>query len=182
LTAETVALAHPGAAVLRVAAVYGARVKGNYARLIGAIDRGRFITVGSAQNRRTLVYDEDLASAAWLAAIDRRSQRRIYNVTDGHVHTIAEIVTAISEAMGKPASVWHLPVAPARLLAAVLEQGCSVLGARPPVTVAMIDKLQEDLAVAGARIREELGFHPAFDLRRGWTHALPPPEQQAGPA
>ncbi len=172
LAAEGAALAHPGATVLRVAAVYGARVKGNYARLVQAVRHGRFVTVGAGRNRRTLVYDEDLAEAAWRAATDPRARGRVYNVTDGSVHTVDDIAVAIAEAVGRRPSLWHLPVAPIRLAAVMLERGCSLIGRQPPVTAAMIDKLQEDLAVSGALIQDELGFRPALTLREGWARAV----------
>jgi UDP-glucose 4-epimerase len=172
LQAERIVLAHPRGAVLRVASVYGPRVKGNFARLVRAVRRGRFVTVGHGQNRRTLVYDDDLAEAAWLAAKDDRSSGRVYNVTDGAIHTVDEIAAAIAEAAGRPPSIWHLPAPPVRLAARVLERGCSIVGREAPVTVAMIDKVQEDFAVAGDLIQKELGFRPAVGLRQGWARAL----------
>lgn len=172
LAAESLALSHPGGVVLRVAAVYGSRVKGNYARLVDAIRRGRFITAGSGRNRRTLIYDEDLASAAWIAARDDRSRGRIYNATDGGVHTIDAIAAAIAGAAGVAPSVWHVPARPLKVAAAMVEGACRLGGITPPVTAAMVDKVQEDFAVSGARIQRDLGFRPGFDLRTGWAAAL----------
>jgi len=57
----------PLGTVLRLGAVYGSRIKGNYRRLLQTLARGRFIAVGDGSNRRTLVYDKDLARAAVVA-------------------------------------------------------------------------------------------------------------------
>ena len=46
LKAEAAVLAHPGGIVLRMAAVYGPRVKANYARLVRAIARRRYLSIG----------------------------------------------------------------------------------------------------------------------------------------
>ncbi len=53
--------------VLRLGAVYGSRIKGNYERLTHALARNRFIPIGNGLNRRTLVYDKDVGSAVVLA-------------------------------------------------------------------------------------------------------------------
>src|SRR5512143_943614 len=53
----------PLGTVLRLAAVYGPRVKGNYLRLLRALAGRRFVPVGKGTNRRTLIYEEDVARA-----------------------------------------------------------------------------------------------------------------------
>ncbi len=73
----------PLGAVLRLAAAYGPRVKGNYRRLLLSLARRRFLLLGRGQNRRTLVYDADVARAAVLAVRDPAAAGRIFNVTDG---------------------------------------------------------------------------------------------------
>ena len=52
-----------GGTILRFGAVYGARVKGNYRRLVRSLQRGRFIPIGNGHNRRSVIYDEDAATA-----------------------------------------------------------------------------------------------------------------------
>ena len=62
LSAEQIVLNARGAdgqplgTVLRLSAVYGPRIKGNYERLIRALAQHRFIPIGNGLNRRTLVY------------------------------------------------------------------------------------------------------------------------------
>ena len=70
--------------MLRLGAVYGSRIKGNYERLVRSLVRGRFIPVGYGANRRTLVYDKDVARAAVLAAIHDAAAGKIYNVSPLH--------------------------------------------------------------------------------------------------
>ena len=73
LAAEKIVLNARGAdgqplgTVLRLGAVYGSRIKGNYERLVRALARHRFIPIGNGLNRRTLVYDKDVGRAAALA-------------------------------------------------------------------------------------------------------------------
>ena len=74
--------------MLRLGAVYGSRIKGNYERLLRALARNRFIPIGNGLNRRTLVYDKDVGRAAVLAVSHPAAAGRVFNVTDGEFHTL----------------------------------------------------------------------------------------------
>lgn len=162
----------PLGAVLRLSAVYGARVKGNYRRLLESLARGRFVPIGSGANRRTLVYDRDVAAATVLAALHPTAAGRIYNVSDGLFHTMNEIIRTLSAALGRPSPRISLPAGPARLAAGIVEDVVTGLGQKPPVSRSAIDKYTEDVAVSSQRIQAELGFVPQFDLARGWQETV----------
>jgi len=158
----------PLGTVLRLGAVYGARIKGNYQRLLHAIARSRFVPIGRGDNRRTLVYDRDVARAALLALEHPEAAGKIFNVTDGAFHTLNDIIAAICRALGKKPPGFSLPMGPVRLAAGLMEDAAGFMGVSPPVTRAAIDKYTEDIAVDGSRIQEELGFRPLYDLDAGW--------------
>lgn len=153
--------------VLRLAAVYGGRVKGNYQRLLQAMRQNRFWPLGSGQNRRTLVYDVDVARAAYLAATHPQASGQIFNVTDGAVHTLEEILAAMRTALGKRPYRWHLPVFPIKLLARMIDKLLPYLKRKPMLT-GMLDKYLESAAVDGQKICDMLGFQPEYDLKMGW--------------
>jgi len=146
--------------VLRLAAVYGRRMKGNYRRLADSLSRRRFVPVGDGSNRRTLVYEEDAARAAILAAASVRDRPGLYNVTDGATHSMKEIIGAICAALGRTEPRRALPVPIARAAALAVGRG------------ALLAKYLENVEVSGERIRRELGFEPAYGLERGWCEAL----------
>lgn len=154
--------------VLRLGAVYGPRIKGNYQRLLTSLSRGRFVPVGHGNNRRTLVADRDVARAALLAMQHSAAAGQVYNVSDGEFHTLNEIVAAMCSALGRRPPAISLPVAPVRAAAGVIA-GLARLGNRkPPVSRTAIDKYTEDIAVDSRRIQSELGFRPEIDLQTGW--------------
>lgn len=161
----------PMGLVLRLAAIYGPRMKGNYPRLIRAMTRGHFIPIGSGTNRRTLVYEEDAARAALLAAQAPRSPGCIYNVSDGKVHRLRDILSAISSAIGRPEPRWCLPARPIRCFAAAADR-LSFLTRHPLHLTHTIDKFVEDIAVSADRIQAELGFRPSVSLHEGWKKTL----------
>jgi nucleoside-diphosphate-sugar epimerase len=167
LAAERLALTarrhdgRPLATVLRSAAVYGPRVKGNYDRLVRALARRRFIPIGPGENLRTLIFDRDLATATALAATHPAAAGRVYNVSDGTPHPLREIIAAISQALGRPSPRWHAPVVPVRLAL----RAASVIDRRLP---RILDKYLEEVAIDASRIQLELGFRPATTLVDGW--------------
>jgi len=163
---------HPLGTVLRLGAVYGSRIKGNYKRLTHALARNRFVPVGNGLNRRTLVYDKDVATAAVLAVGHSKAAGRIYNVSDGHYHTMNDIIKVICKALDRNPPVFKLPVRPAYIVAAIVEDLMKMLGRASPIVRKTIEKFTEDIAVDSSRIRNELGFVPQYDLVSGWLETV----------
>lgn len=162
----------PLGSVLRLAALYGARIKGNYERLTRALARNRFIPLGDGRNRRTLVHDRDAARAAIRVLEHPEAAGRVYNVSDGKFHTLNEIIGAICAGLGKNPPRFSLPVAPIRFAAGLLEDGARLLGRRSPIVRSTIDKYTEDIAVSSERLQKELGFSPQYDLMTGWRESI----------
>jgi UDP-glucose 4-epimerase len=159
-------------AVLRLGAVYGSRIKGNYRRLLLALARGRFVPIGPGTNRRSLVYDRDVARAVLLAVRNPDVSGRIFNITDGRFHTMNEIVETLCHALGRRPPRLSLPAGPVRRLAGVLEDGARFCGAVSPIVRATIDKYTEDVAVDGRRFCALTGFVPRYDLASGWRETV----------
>ena len=162
----------PLAVVLRLAAVYGRRARGNYARLALALKQGWFLPWGDGSNRRTLVYDQDVAAAAVLAARSLSAAGQIYNVTDGEIHTLREVLEAICLALGRSAPRIYLPARAVRLAAGLCEDLAQPLGIHSPLDRAIVDKFLESVAVDGRKIRQELGYRSRFNLHQGWSKAV----------
>jgi nucleoside-diphosphate-sugar epimerase len=158
--------------VLRFGAAYGARLKGNYLRLVTALAQGRFVPIGRGKNRRTLVFDADVARSALMALEHPAAAGRLYNVSDGNPHMLREIIEAICGALERRAPRFFIPVWPARVLAALSGAGARLVGGQSPIDRDTIDKYTEDVAVDSRRIQTELGFRPGFDLGLGWRETV----------
>ncbi len=178
LSAEWIVLNARGAdgqllgTVLRLGAVYGARIKGNYERLLCALVRNHFIPVGDGLNRRSLVYDKDVGRAAVLAVSRPTAAGRVFNVTDGKYHTLNEIIGSICSALGRKKPRFSIPIATARILIGFIEKGCHIFDLTPPVTQETLDKYTEDIAVDGGLFQRELDFMPKYDLLTGWEDVI----------
>jgi len=158
--------------VLRLAAVYGSRIKGNYQRLFRSLASGHFIPIGDGSNRRTLVYDKDVAEAALVVLKHPKAAGNIYNLSDGAYHSVEEIIVAICHALERRPPKFSLPLAPVRVSVGFAEDVTRFFGFEPPISRATVDKYTEDIAVDASRIQEELGFLPQYDLFEGWQDAV----------
>jgi nucleoside-diphosphate-sugar epimerase len=178
LDAERIVLAakrkdgQPLGTVLRLGAVYGSRIKGNYRRLLLALARGRFLRIGPGTNRRSLVYDKDVARAALLAVRHPDAPGRIFNITDGKFHTMNGIIETLCDALGCRPPRLTLPAGLVRRLAGVLEDGARSCGVLSPIVRATVDKYTEDVAVDGQRFCMLTGFVPRYDLASGWRETV----------
>jgi nucleoside-diphosphate-sugar epimerase len=86
--------------ILRMATIYGEGDPGNVGRLLGALERGRFVWVGSGANRKSLIHQADAARACLLALRNPPQGIQIYNVS-GPPHTMREVVEGLAAALGR---------------------------------------------------------------------------------
>lgn len=168
------------AVVMRLAAVYGPRLQGNYRTLVKALQRGLFWPVGRGQNRRTMIYIDDLVRAAILAAEHPGAADAIFNVTDGGIHTLNEVMTAIARALGKKPPRLHLPRRPVQMIATLADSFTGTLRLPAPRLRHIVDKVMEDVAASGDKLYRQLSFRPQYDLDHGWLAALETQKHHAG--
>ena len=147
--------------ILRFATIYGEGDRGNVAKLIGALDRGRFIWPGSGQNQKSLIYKEDAARAC-LATLGRSvSGAEVFNVTALPV-TMREVVSTICQALGRP--IPRLRVPSAFITAAWAMSRCigdpGQLGQR-------LKKFIHDDVYDGSKFEATFDFCPAVSLAEG---------------
>ena len=158
--------------ILRLGAVYGPRLQGNYRTLVKAIRHGLFLPVGDGQNRRTMIYIDDLVQAAILAAEHPGAANAVFNVTDGQIHTLNEVVAAIAHALDKRPSHLRLPGRPVQAIAGFADRFTEKLHLPAPKLRLLVDKVMEDVAARGDTLCRHLAFRPQHDLMLGWQAAL----------
>jgi UDP-glucose 4-epimerase len=158
--------------VLRLGAIYGPAMKGNYWRLLQSLNAGRYLRVGDGNNRRTLVYESDAAAAVLAALRHPAATGSIFNVTDGDTPTMNAIVATICQALGRDTPRVAVPAGPMRLAAGLVDGGAGIFKLQSPVTRETIDRLCEDVAIDGSRLQSTLGFRPQYGLERGWRETV----------
>ncbi len=157
--------------ILRLSAVYGPEMKGNYPRMVRALNRRAFVPVGKGLNRRTMIYFKDVPTAALLAATEVEAAGQVFNVSDGSVYTIREIMDTMCRILNRPRPAFTIPERPALLAASLVDKAISRCGGEPTVSD-KVRRFTEDVAISSRKISEQLGFHPTYSLEAGWSETI----------
>jgi UDP-glucose 4-epimerase len=162
----------PQAVVLRLALLYGAGVRGNVARMIGAVQSGRFPPVPEVGNRRSLLHVDDAAEAVVLAANEPRAAGRLFIVTDGHPCSTREMYEWICGALGTESPRRALPLVAFRCLAKVGDAYRRIRGRRWVFDSSAYQKLFGSAEYDSTEIERALGFAPRWTFREALPHIV----------
>jgi len=166
--------------VVRPPLVYGPGVRGNFIRLLAAVDRGIPMPIAGVHNRRSMICVGNLVDALILCANHPAAAGKTYLVRDGEDISIPDLVRQMAAALGRPARLLPLPI--------WLLRGLGRLVSR----VGTVERLVGSLRVDDALIRSELGWAPGITLQEGlestaaWyranrgLHAIPTLEKRIG--
>ncbi|MBC7809109.1 MAG: NAD-dependent epimerase/dehydratase family protein [Akkermansiaceae bacterium] len=134
--------------LLRLATVYGARDRGNMARMMEAIRRGRFVLPGAGQNCKTCVAVETVAGIAANAGLFPDAPDGLpVVVADPHgAYPLQEIADTMATIITGPGRTRYPRLVPLRLLrhvAQTTERVWSLLrpGKTAPITAQQVDRL-----------------------------------------
>lgn len=141
--------------VLRPPLVYGPGVKGNFLRLMRAIEKRHPLPLGAIQNRRSLIYLGNLVNVVRLCLVHPEAPGKTFLVSDGDDVSTPELIRRIAAAMQRRPFLVPVPVA-------WMEWAGATLGKR-----AAVDRLIGSLAVNIAPIQETLGWQPPFTMQSG---------------
>ncbi|MGC2048825.1 MAG: SDR family oxidoreductase [Gallionella sp.] len=141
--------------IVRPPLVYGPGVKGNFISLLAALENGIPLPLAGANNKRSMVYVGNLASALIACATHAAAVGQTYLVRDGEDVSTALLVEKIAGALGRKPRSFNLPSGLLRAAAKVLKRS------------AQVDRLFGSLRVNDAKLRNELGWVPPYTLEQG---------------
>jgi len=149
--------------VLRLATLYGEGDPGNVRRLVGTLDKGRFLWIGDGRNQKSLLYKGDAARACIAVVEKPASGINIYNVSAPPC-TMHEIVAGITDALGKNPFPVRVPAS----LALFLSRQLSWVPNRRLADIHQIVKkwLAEDIYDT-RRFEKAYGFQATTSLKDG---------------
>ncbi len=152
--------------ILRSPLVYGPGVKGNFLRLLQAVERGTPLPLASISNQRSLVYVGNLVDAI-IACIDAPAAAgKTWLVSDGEDVSTPVLIRKLAAALGKSPRL--LPCPPA-----LLHCAATLFGKQ-----AAVMRLTGSLVVDSSALRRELGLQPRYSLDQGlnatarWYHQV----------
>ena len=136
--------------VVRPPLVYGPGVGGNFLRLLKLVHRGIPLPFGAIHNRRSMIYNGNLALALVACASHVNAGGKTYLVADPEDLSTPELVRRLGSALGRPARLWAVPPQ-------VLRLGGALAGRSGEV-----ERLIGSLAVDSSSIRRELAWSPPY--------------------
>jgi nucleoside-diphosphate-sugar epimerase len=141
--------------IVRPPLVYGPWVKGNFIRLLAAVDRGIPLPLAGANNVRSLVYVGNLVDALIACATHPAATGQTYLVSDGDDVSTAMLVDMIALSLGRSSRAFYFPPG---LLHAV----ATLLG-----RAEQMDRLFGSLRVNDEKLRRDLAWSPPYTMEQG---------------
>ncbi|MBT5048669.1 MAG: SDR family oxidoreductase [Rhodospirillaceae bacterium] len=142
--------------ILRVPLVYGPDVKANFLSLLKLCDSSMPLPFGAiSENRRSLIYVENLADAIATAIDHPNAGGQIFLVSDGPPVSTASLVAAIRAAFGRPNGLIPVPPGFLRFLLSLIGKSATT------------DRLTGSLEIDDSLIRQKLGWTPPATFKEG---------------
>jgi dihydroflavonol-4-reductase len=152
--------------VIRPAWVYGPRCP-RTRKLFRAIQRGRFVFVGSGETLRQPLYVTDAIRGFELAAQEATAPGQVYILAGATTVTVRELVHLAAHIVGVRPPRIHIPILPAAALGLALEIGCKAIGREPPFSRRSMEFFLNHNAYDTGKAKRELGFHSQVSLPDG---------------
>jgi nucleoside-diphosphate-sugar epimerase len=160
--------------MIRPAWIYGPRDTASFGRFVQLIQSGKGFIIGSGKNIVPIVYVRDVAQGL-LKAGDAGDEviGRAYTIADDRRVTQQEYLNTIADALQVPHVTRHYPFAALYYVGRCAETVWKVKDPRrttpPPVTTYGVTLLGGDQQFSIDRARQELGYEPEYNVKRGVT-------------
>ena len=145
--------------VLRPPLVYGPGVGANFLRLLRLAKYGLPLPFASINNRRSLVFVDNLANAVVTVLLSPVAAQGTFLVSDGEDISTPTLISRLTTAMGRPSRLFHLSPPLLRLLFSVIGQGAAA------------DRLMQSLQVDSTRL-QTLGWRPTVSMDEGFRRTV----------
>jgi len=139
--------------VIRPPLVYGPGVRANFASLIGIINGGIPLPLGSIHNKRSFVSIDNLVDCIATVLQSSNAAGQTFLVSDGHDLSTPELIRSIASALHKSPMLFSFPPA-------LLKLAATTAGKR-----GTYDRLCGSLTVDIALTKQKLSWTPPFTVQ-----------------
>lgn len=146
--------------IIRPPLVYGKDVKANFSNMLKLVNLGLPLPFGAINNKRSLIYVENLVSFITLCITHPDAANQTFLVSDGEDVSTTQLLQMCASAMGK--HIWLLPI-PQSWLTSVL----NILGKQN-----LVQRLFGNLQIDNQYAYDRLNWRPPFTLAEGLQHSV----------
>jgi dihydroflavonol-4-reductase len=152
--------------IVRISETYG---PGDFRllKLFRALNRGRFLIIGSGLNRRQVIHVLDLVRGLMLAATSPAAVGQTFVMAGQEVMTTRDMVYRVAQALGRSAPPRQVPMWPFMAAAVVFERTLSPLGIQPPLHRRRLDFFRKSFVFSTAKAQQLLNFAPSIAFQDG---------------
>ncbi|TCD17347.1 NAD-dependent epimerase/dehydratase family protein [Pedobacter psychrodurus] len=143
--------------VLRLPLLVGKNPPGNLGAMIKGIKKGYYFNIAGGKARKSMVLVSDVAKLIPKVA----EIGGIYNLTDGHHPSFADLSTSIARQVNKPKPI-NIPLWFAKIMAMTGD----LLGTRAPINTSKLNKITSDLTFDDSHAKEKLDWSPTSVLTK----------------
>lgn len=137
--------------ILRLPLVAGTNPPGNLGAMVRGIKTGRYLSIGKAQSKKSVVMAVDVARV--IPALE--TAPGIYNLTDGYDPSFGELESLISQMLGK-----RRPIAIPYWLACFMAKCGDLIGRKAPINSYKLGKIVNPLTFNSNKAQEKLAWAP----------------------
>lgn len=156
--------------IVRLVATFAPGNRGNIYTLMNQIARGKFIMIGSGNNRKSIAYLGNVA-AFLQHALSFGAGKHLYNYADKPDLTTRELVAQVRGALGFPGSGPSAPYIAGLLGGMVFDAAAKITGRNFPISAIRVRKFCADTIVDAQRAHAS-GFAAPFTLQQGLQHMI----------
>jgi len=152
--------------IVRISETYG---PGDFRllKLFRALDRGRFLIIGTGLNRRQAIYVDDLVRGLLLTAVSPAAVGETFVMAGQETMTTRQMVEQVANALGRRAPRWRAPLWPFLAAAVALERTLTPLGVSPPLHRRRLDFFRKSFVFSSTKARTVLNFTPTLPFAAG---------------
>lgn len=161
---------HRTLAVVRPTVVFGERNRGNVYNLLRQVASGRFVMIGTGQNRKSMAYVENVA-AFIKHTLSFSPGIHVYNYVDKPDFTMKELVNEVRSALGRsPRATIRLPVRAGLAVGHIFDLLSRASGRTFPISAVRVRKFCSESVFASSAHRT--GFSPPVPLADGLRRTI----------
>ncbi|MES2651683.1 MAG: NAD-dependent epimerase/dehydratase family protein [Bacteroidota bacterium] len=143
--------------IFRLPLVAGENPPGNLGKMINGIKSGKYLSIGNASAKKSVVWGNDIVDIIPIAA----ECGGIFNLTDGNHPSFKELEEVISSSLGlkKP---FKIPI----VLARILSKLGDIIGTGSPINTEKMNKITSTLTFDDSNARVLIGWKPNSVLKK----------------
>lgn len=152
--------------IVRIAETYGPGDL-RLLKLFKAIDKGRFIMIGSGGNRRQPIFVDDLIRGLVAAAHEPAAVNQTMLMTGNEPMTTREMVGYVADALEQPVPRLRIPLWPVLTVAAVVNAVLQPMHIKSPLHPRSLDFFRKSFVFSTSKAKTLLGVEPSTRFIEG---------------